>query len=60
MVKQDFMNNFQRSQMMIIAINSAASLDDPLLNQSIQKLSEDNFDLKVRNAAIHYKKSLNN
>jgi len=60
MVKQEFVNNFQRSQMMIIAINSAAFLDDLLLNQSIQKLSEDNFDLKVRNAAIQYMKSLNN
>tara|TARA_Y100000310_G_C20167362_1_gene572002 strand:- start:59 stop:583 length:525 start_codon:yes stop_codon:yes gene_type:complete len=60
MVKQEFVNNFQRSQMMIIAINSAASLEDLLLNQSIQKLSKDNFDLKVRNAAIHYMKSLNN
>ncbi|MCH7733241.1 MAG: HEAT repeat domain-containing protein [Candidatus Marinimicrobia bacterium] len=49
-------DSYEQSQAILVAINAASILNDPVLNEAIKKLGKDDKNMKIRNAAI---KSLN-
>lgn len=46
-------DNFERTEAMLVAIDAAAQLNDSSLNAAIRELSKSDVDMRIRNAAIN-------
>ncbi|MEE9165856.1 MAG: HEAT repeat domain-containing protein [Candidatus Neomarinimicrobiota bacterium] len=52
LAKFEGLDGYEHREAMLVAIRAAELLDDSLLNAAIRRLSEDDQDMRVRNAAI--------
>lgn len=46
-------DNYERTEAMLVAIDAASQLNDSSLDAAIRKLAENDKDMRIRNAAIH-------